>query len=61
MASEGLAVDEHSHARWREIVRGELSMREIEGGHFSILREPGVAALAREIVDCVVAPEASEQ
>jgi amino acid adenylation domain-containing protein len=61
MASEGLAVDEHSHARWREIVRGELSMREIEGGHFSILREPAVAALAREIVDCVVAPEALEQ
>jgi amino acid adenylation domain-containing protein len=58
LAGRGTALDERSLRRWRSALGDRLAERTIEGTHWSILREPGVHALAAEISELLAQTEA---
>jgi acyl-CoA synthetase (AMP-forming)/AMP-acid ligase II/thioesterase domain-containing protein/acyl carrier protein len=41
------------HDGWRALVRGDLEIRTISGGHWDIIAEPHVRTLAAELADCL--------
>jgi len=41
------------HDGWRALVRGDLEIRTISGGHWDIITEPNVRTLAAELADCL--------
>jgi oxalate---CoA ligase len=41
------------HDGWRGLVRGDLEIRKISGGHWDIIAEPHVRTLAAELADCL--------
>lgn len=59
-ARAGLAVNEAAKARWHHVVQGRLRIVQVEGGHFSVLREPAVSMLAHHVADCVLKADTVE-
>jgi len=41
------------HDNWKKLIKGNLVIRHIFGGHVGIMQEPYVGELARELTDCL--------
>lgn len=45
--------NQHPHDNWKKLIKGNLVIRHVLGGHTGMLQEPYVGELARELTDCL--------